>query len=191
MAKKRTGLSKRTRFEVFKRDLFTCQYCGRTPPTVVLQVDHILAVSDGGTNDRINLVTACQDCNGGKSNVPLAQVPTSLALEMAKRRESSEQVKAYNEFLAQLRNDEVAAVNRLGHHWCNQLGYPTDSYTFSDQRAGSIRIFLRRMPEELMYDLIDVSLSRIRASKTNDEQAFRYVCGCCWKAIRQADGTDA
>lgn len=34
---KRKPLSKRIRFEVFKRDSFTCQFCGRTPPEVILE----------------------------------------------------------------------------------------------------------------------------------------------------------
>ena len=38
---KRKSLSKKIRFEVFKRDKFTCQYCGKTAPNVVLEVDHI------------------------------------------------------------------------------------------------------------------------------------------------------
>ena len=38
---KRKGISKKTRFDVFKRDSFTCQYCGKSAPDVVLQVDHI------------------------------------------------------------------------------------------------------------------------------------------------------
>ena len=37
----RKGLSKKIRFEVFKRDQFTCQYCGKQAPNVVLEVDHI------------------------------------------------------------------------------------------------------------------------------------------------------
>lgn len=34
----RKAISKRTRFEVFKRDNFTCQYCGKSAPNVLLDV---------------------------------------------------------------------------------------------------------------------------------------------------------
>ena len=64
----RKSLSKKVRFEVFKRDNFTCQYCGGKAPQVVLEVDHIEPVSKGGTNDILNLVTSCFDCNRGKSD---------------------------------------------------------------------------------------------------------------------------
>jgi hypothetical protein len=60
-------LSKRTRFEVFKRDGFSCQYCGRRPPDVVLEVDHVHPRAAGGTDDDLNLTTSCEDCNRGKS----------------------------------------------------------------------------------------------------------------------------
>ena len=66
MPGKRKGLSKRVRFEVFKRDGFKCQYCGATAPEAVLHVDHIAPVSKGGANDILNLVTSCASCNGGK-----------------------------------------------------------------------------------------------------------------------------
>ncbi len=59
-------MSKLLRFEVFKRDSFTCQYCGGQAPDVLLQVDHINPVASGGTNDLVNLITACQPCNNGK-----------------------------------------------------------------------------------------------------------------------------
>ena len=66
MARKSTG--KRLRFEIFKRDNFTCQYCGDQPPDVVLVIDHIQPVSKGGDNDPMNLITACEPCNQGKSD---------------------------------------------------------------------------------------------------------------------------
>lgn len=47
---KRKAISQTLRFEVFKRDLFTCQYCGKRAPDVVLEVDHIKPVSKGGSN---------------------------------------------------------------------------------------------------------------------------------------------
>ena len=49
---KRKSLTKKVRFEVFKRDSFTCQYCGRTAPSVILEVDHIKPVCDGGQNEK-------------------------------------------------------------------------------------------------------------------------------------------
>jgi len=44
----RKELSKSIRFEIFKRDSFKCQYCGRMAPEVVLHVDHIKPVAEGG-----------------------------------------------------------------------------------------------------------------------------------------------
>ena len=63
---KRKAISKGLRFDIFRRDGFTCQYCGRQPSDVVLEVDHITPVAEGGDNDQMNLVTACEDCNRGK-----------------------------------------------------------------------------------------------------------------------------
>lgn len=69
---KRKSLSKKIRFEVFKRDKFTCVYCGRKAPDVILEVDHIKPVAKGGDNSIANLVTSCIDCNRGKRDIPLS-----------------------------------------------------------------------------------------------------------------------
>jgi 5-methylcytosine-specific restriction endonuclease McrA len=63
---KRPSISKRLRFEVFKRDSFTCQYCGKSAPEVVLHIDHISPVAGGGDSDIMNLITSCVSCNLGK-----------------------------------------------------------------------------------------------------------------------------
>ena len=55
-----------TRFNVFLRDKFTCQYCGDKKD---LTFDHLLPKSRGGLTDWNNVVTACSSCNvkkGGK-----------------------------------------------------------------------------------------------------------------------------
>lgn len=67
----RKPISKAVRFEVLKRDSFSCQYCGASAPDAVLHIDHIKPVSKGGGNDIMNLVAACSDCNLGKSNIEL------------------------------------------------------------------------------------------------------------------------
>ncbi len=66
-AKKRERLPQGLRFDVFRRDHFTCVYCGGQSPQVVLECDHVVAVAKGGTDTMDNLVTACYDCNRGKS----------------------------------------------------------------------------------------------------------------------------
>lgn len=66
MASEREKITKKMRFEVFKRDSFRCQYCGRHAPDVILEVDHIKPVAEGGKTTMLNLITSCRDCNRGK-----------------------------------------------------------------------------------------------------------------------------
>ena len=57
------------RFKVFRRDSFTCRYCGASPLkniNTTLQCDHIFAHARGGKTVLDNLVTACASCNSGK-----------------------------------------------------------------------------------------------------------------------------
>lgn len=57
----RVRLNKR---EVFRRDDYRCQYCGR--PTTHLTLDHVLPKKDGGRYEWENLVSACPQCNRAK-----------------------------------------------------------------------------------------------------------------------------
>lgn len=60
------------RFDVFVRDEFRCRYCGRSvDDRIVLHVDHVIPRSQGGPTTLENLVTACSDCNLGKSDKAL------------------------------------------------------------------------------------------------------------------------
>lgn len=49
-----------TRFNVFLRDRFTCQYCGAKED---LTFDHVIPRSKGGLTTWENVVTACSPCN--------------------------------------------------------------------------------------------------------------------------------
>lgn len=57
-----------TRFNVFLRDAFTCQYCGTGFPTHELTFDHVIPRSRGGRTTWENVVTACSGCNLRKGN---------------------------------------------------------------------------------------------------------------------------
>ena len=52
-----------TRFNVFLRDRFACQYCGDAPATSELTFDHVIPKSRGGQTIWTNVVAACSDCN--------------------------------------------------------------------------------------------------------------------------------
>ena len=57
-----------TRFNVFLRDRFTCQYCGQRFPTHELTFDHVIPRSKGGATTWDNVVAACSCCNLAKGN---------------------------------------------------------------------------------------------------------------------------
>ncbi|MFQ5958780.1 MAG: HNH endonuclease [Alphaproteobacteria bacterium] len=57
-----------TRFNVFLRDRFACQYCGTGFPTEELTFDHIVPRSRGGRATWENVVTACVRCNRSKGD---------------------------------------------------------------------------------------------------------------------------
>lgn len=108
----RKGLSKKVRFEVFKRDSFTCQYCGKSAPGVILEVDHIKPVSKEGDNEITNLITACRDCNAGKSDRELSD-DTVMAKrkaqldELQERREQIEMMMEWQCALVDIANIEL------------------------------------------------------------------------------------
>lgn len=74
------GISRSLRFVVLNRDGFRCRYCGDEPSHKKLEVDHIVPRSKGGSDIIENLVTACFDCNRGKSNKEIVAIDKSLTL---------------------------------------------------------------------------------------------------------------
>ena len=57
-----------TRFNVFLRDRFTCQYCGQTFASSALTFEHVVPRSRGGQTTWSNIVAACMPCNTSKAN---------------------------------------------------------------------------------------------------------------------------
>jgi 5-methylcytosine-specific restriction endonuclease McrA len=82
----RKAITEKLRYQVLSRDSFRCRACGRGADNGVnLQVDHIVPVDWGGTNDISNLLTLCEQCNRGKKSWVDA-VPSQLIQQiMAKQ----------------------------------------------------------------------------------------------------------
>ncbi len=67
-----------TRFNVFLRDRFSCQYCGLPFPTHDLTFDHVVPRALGGRTTWANVVTACAPCNLRKGSMLLRQAGMRL-----------------------------------------------------------------------------------------------------------------
>jgi len=62
----RKAISTGKRYRIMERDGFKCVLCGANASTgAVLEVDHIVPVCDGGSNEDSNLRTLCHSCNVG------------------------------------------------------------------------------------------------------------------------------
>lgn len=175
---RRKAISKKTRFEVFKRDGFACQYCGAHPPEVMLEVDHIVPVAEGGENDFDNYITACFPCNRGKGAVSLDRIPQSLADKAAEVAEREEQIRGYNEVMSAARKrieSEVQAVNRVYERFA--VGYE-----LSDSSRVSVRTFIEKLGVFAVIDAMEIAGERWAH---RDAKIFRYFCGICWNKIRE------
>lgn len=169
------NLSKKQRFDIFKRDAFICQYCGRTPPAVVLECDHVKPVSGGGSDEPHNLITACFDCNRGKAAGELGVTIAATADRAAELAERMEQSKAYDALLKKQRRKINGQVEDI----CCIFMAAFVGWGLNDSARNSIRNFLKSLPFDAVLEAMDKA-----CSKCPKEQAFKYFCGICWRKIK-------
>lgn len=173
----RSSIGNSIRFKVFKRDLFVCQYCGATPPSVVLEVDHIHPVSKGGKNGIDNLVTSCFSCNRGKGANTLDDIPKSLSDRAAEIAEREAQLKGYGKIIKskakRVTRDAWAVVAALEGVECVE--------SYGSMELSSIRRFLDDLHVSEVIEAAEIARTKW-SYKTNN--TFKYFCGICWKKIR-------
>lgn len=191
------SISVRVRFEVFKRDRFTCAYCGRTPPEVLLQADHVVPRAAGGTDDITNLITSCQTCNQGKAARLLEEGTTPVVgrATVEELQERIDQAKAYMEAVAGWRSTQQDQVQLVVDAWAKAYEAETeerpDGAVWVFRGYGrwpedrSIRRFLRSLPLERVLEAVDITASRM--DRPND-QARRYFYGVCQRMLREVEG---
>lgn len=183
MAAKRKSLTKKVRFEVFKRDGFKCMYCGAEAPKAVLHVDHINPVAKGGSNEILNLVTSCMDCNAGKSDRTLSDDSAVMKQrrqldELHERREQMEMMLSWRDGMKGLADDELEAVQV---HFSRAL--PGWSIR-SENAIKDVRIYLRKHGLIAVLDAMDLAIERYaktdadgKPEKSSVELAWSKVGG--------------
>lgn len=154
----RKSLSKKLRFEIFKRDSFTCQYCGKVAPNVILEVDHIEPVSKGGGNEQLNLVTSCYDCNRGKTNTELSDdsvvVKQRKQLELLQeRREQIQLMFGWRKELDSLKNDTDDMV-------VSYIEDKIENFSLNDSEKKKIPPLTKKYQLADILDSIDLSASK-------------------------------
>lgn len=181
----RKPLTKAIRFEVFKRDHFTCQYCGRKSPEVILEVDHIVPVAEGGTNDIINLVTSCRDCNRGKGKRKLDDNAAVLKqrAELELMAERQEQV----EMMIQWKNDMSAMdnmlVENLSDYWITITGYD-----ISEAGIRMLRSCYNRFGYSEVYEAITIAVDKyFKDNAISAADAFHKIGGICYNRKKQRE----
>jgi hypothetical protein len=175
---KRKPISKKVRFEVFKRDGFCCMYCGAHPPAVLLEVDHVVAVAAGGENHMDNLVTSCEACNRGKGARDLGAVPEGLAEKAAAVAEREAQLKGYHSVMEGKRTRIEAQAWEL----MNLLRTEQDSAP-RDWMNG-MRRFVDGLGYHEVREAVEIALGK---AFYREEKTWRYFCGICWNKLRESD----
>jgi 5-methylcytosine-specific restriction endonuclease McrA len=102
---------KLTRREVFARDGYACQYCGRQ--TNDLTLDHVVPRHRGGTHTWDNLVTACKACNHRKGGKFLDEAKLRLAHRPVEPR--CDVYSLFTPYLRDDRNENWRSYLFLGH----------------------------------------------------------------------------
>lgn len=149
----RKPISKKIRFEVLKRDKFTCQYCGKQSPEVILHLDHIKPVSKGGKNTLLNLVTSCADCNLGKGARELSD---ESEIEKQKKQlkdlaEKQDQIKLMIKWREQLIDSDELMVESV----VKSINSHLVDWSISDSSTGDVRsIISKGKYNQLMDSLV-------------------------------------
>lgn len=173
---------------MFKRDHFTCVYCGRSAPEVVLHVDHVLPVSEGGTNDVGNLVTACADCNLGKgaSIIDTGRNLTKKQLrELKDRREQIELLQKWNKELLEIKNIELEEVVLTCNNRLLEAGL---QLTVNNGYKGELRQLLNKFTAKEVNDAINIAFDAyVITSKEDAEKALSKVPGICFNKRRERE----
>jgi hypothetical protein len=191
----RKGIPKSVRFEVLKRDSFSCQYCGASAPDAVLHIDHIDPVANSGDNHITNLITSCEGCNLGKSDKALSD---DSAVKKAKNQldqlqERREQLEMMMEWQRGLRNLADDAVSQLCSYWEDLA----PGYLVNSNGKKNIKKWTRAFSIPEITSAMDIAAEQYLEIKHGSgvtseswEKAFGKISGICRTNRESKDDPD-
>lgn len=176
------AVSKRLRFEIFRRDNHTCQSCGASAPDVKLEPDHVVPVALGGSDRPENLRTLCEDCNAGKSATPPDAATVQQVSADAMRWSRAMQAAASGMIADQrVREANRELFKKSWHRWrWGSAEAPTYAPLPAAWEKSIDQILAAGLPVELLKDCIDTAFAY---EKVKPENKFKYACGVAWRKI--------
>lgn len=177
------AVSKRLRYEVLRRDNYTCRYCGAKAPDVEITVDHVVPKALGGSDtDPANLVAACRDCNGGKTSsspdAPLvADVSDSAVQWAAAMRAAAARMLANIEG----RQADREQFREWWDAWGVGEGRDREQIPIDPDWESTVdQLLAAGLPLLILKDCINTAMRR---KKVANENKFRYMCGVAWRKV--------
>lgn len=175
-------VSKRVRFEILRRDKNTCQYCGQMAPDVPLHIDHVIPIALGGSDDPSNLVTACRDCNAGKTSVS----PDSPLVKSV-----SDHAAAYalglTDRMTRIRStlqEQLIERDYFRNVW--EMWRTASDTTVPmppDWKSSIDRWHRMGVPRELFVDAIEIAMTK--RGLVGEFAEFAYMAGVIWGRINE------
>jgi len=180
---KRKPLGKRLRFSIFERDCFTCQYCGKTPPEIVLVIDHILPVASGGTNDKENLRTSCEACNQGKHSKVLGTDTVNPMEALRRHQELSEE-----QILAEQLAEAIKVREETREKIVNLLCGKIDRTVCKKRNVTTIINAINEFGVESALSWLDIAANTVahnHPNPPNETDLIKYFCGIAGNRRRE------
>lgn len=171
--KSRKAISKRIRFSVFERDGFKCAYCGATPETKMLRVDHVNPVANGGSDSFENLITSCHDCNAGKSDSVLGTREFNDGLA---REQECRELEYAARIASECERHILATRQSIINFWCEITGDESMnrghcSLVFNASREHGIDQVFRWL------DIAKTQCVGVSKYGPSDTEIIKYFCG--------------
>jgi len=184
------SVSLKLRFEVFKRDGFTCQYCGRKTPEVILEIEHVIPLSKGGTDEIDNLTTSCFEYNRGKGASLLDTIlkDKDIHNEAVLLAEKEFQLAEYNYLKKKIRDRENKEIAELINHFVEQFDHNQRLYAAREFPQAIVRQCLKIMSYIDVFELIDTAIditSRDSKGDYHTVAAAKYLTAILRNKLRE------
>lgn len=145
---------------------------------MILEVDHIVPVAEGGENDMMNLITSCRDCNRGKGKKKLTDRQTieKQKTELDDLNERRQQMEMMLQWKCDLLNFELEMVNAIDSLICSM----TD-WAMSDSAKQKIRRLISQFYFDEVYDATSISFEKYyNGTEKSWGTAFNKIGGICY-----------